>query len=84
MIVLALALCGCSGSHVIDHYAADYRETVATAGDAQLLLNILRAKDNLPIHFYDLSNIHGSIQLFDRDIARASPRKRSTSSSIPG
>ena len=61
--VLALALCGCSGSHVIDHYAADYRETVATAGDAQLLLNILRAKDNLPIHFYDLSNIHGSIQL---------------------
>jgi hypothetical protein len=60
---LALALCGCSGSHVIDQYAADYRETVAAAGDAQLLLNILRAKDNLPIHFYDLSNIHGSIQL---------------------
>jgi hypothetical protein len=62
-LALALALCGCSGSHVIDQYAADYRETVAAAGDAQLLLNILRAKDNLPIHFYDLSNIHGSIQL---------------------
>jgi len=61
--ILALALCGCSGSHVIDQYAADYRETVAAAGDAQLLLNILRAKDNLPVHFYDLSNIHGSIQL---------------------
>ncbi|MHB8267979.1 hypothetical protein [Bradyrhizobium sp.] len=60
---LTLALCGCSGSRVIDSYAADYRDTVANAGDAQLLLNILRAKDNLPIHFYDLSNIHGSIQL---------------------
>jgi hypothetical protein len=62
-LVLAFALCGCSGSRIIDSYAADYRVTVATAGDAQLLLNILRAKDNLPIHFYDLSNIHGAVQL---------------------
>jgi hypothetical protein len=63
MLALTLALCGCSASHIIDQYAADYRDTVASAGDAQLLLNILRAKDDLPIHFYDLSNIHGSIQL---------------------
>ena len=63
IFAFALALCGCSCSHVIDSFTADYRETVATAGDAQLLLNILRAKDNQPIHFYDLSNIHGSIQL---------------------
>ena len=63
MLMLVAALCGCSAAHVIDQYAADYRETVASAGDAQLLLNILRAKDDLPIHFYDLSNIHGSIQL---------------------
>jgi hypothetical protein len=62
-LLLAFGLCGCSGSRIIDFYAADYRETVATAGDSQLLLNILRAKDNLPMHFYDLSNIHGSIQL---------------------
>ncbi len=62
MLMLAAALCGCSASHVIGLYAADYRDTTATAGDSQLLLNILRAKDNLPIHFYDLSNIHGSIQ----------------------
>jgi len=63
LIALGLALCGCSGAQVIGSYAADYRETVASAGDAQLLLNILRAKDNQPIHFYDLSNIHGSILL---------------------
>jgi hypothetical protein len=62
MVMLAAALCGCSASRVIGLYAADYRDTTANAGDAQLLLNILRAKDNQPIHFYDLSNIHGSIQ----------------------
>jgi hypothetical protein len=61
-LIAALSLCGCSAGPVIGLYAADYRDTTANAGDAQLLLNILRAKDNLPIHFYDLSNIHGSVQ----------------------
>jgi hypothetical protein len=58
-----ISLCGCSAGPVIERYAADYRETTASAGDAQLLLNILRAKDDLPIHFSDLSLIHGAIQL---------------------
>jgi hypothetical protein len=57
-----LALGGCSGSQVIDLYTADYRETGASSADAQLLTNILRAKDDLPIHFRDLSVIHGAIQ----------------------
>ncbi len=63
MALLAVVLAGCSAAPIIDIHAADYRESEATAGDAQLLQNILRAKDNLPIHFADLSNIHGSIQL---------------------
>jgi hypothetical protein len=63
MVLVAVALCGCSAAPLIDSHAADYRDTEASAGDAQLLQNILRAKDNLPIHFADLSNIHGSIQL---------------------
>jgi hypothetical protein len=63
MAFVAGFLCGCSAAPIIDIHAAEYRETEATAGDAQLLQNILRAKDNLPIHFADLSNIHGSIQL---------------------
>lgn len=62
-LALLSVLGGCSASKFIDLYAADYRDTAATAGDAQLLLNILRAKDDLPIHFSDLSVIHGSIQL---------------------
>jgi hypothetical protein len=61
-VALLVALSGCSGANVIESYTTDYRDTVARAGDAQLLLNILRAKDNVPLHFYDLSNIHGSIQ----------------------
>jgi hypothetical protein len=63
MALLAVSLGGCSASPIIDIHAAEYRETEASAGDAQLLQNILRAKDNLPIHFAELSNIHGSIQL---------------------
>jgi hypothetical protein len=62
LFVVLTGLCGCSASQAIGLYTADYRDTTATAGDAQLLLNILRAKDNLPIHFYDLSIIHGSLQ----------------------
>lgn len=61
--LLSAALGACSGSPLIDFHAADYRETEASAGDSQLLLNILRAKDDLPIHFADLSIIHGSIQM---------------------
>jgi hypothetical protein len=63
MALVAVSLCGCSAAPIIDTHAADYRDSEASAGDAQLLQNILRAKDNLPIHFADLSNIHGSIQL---------------------
>jgi hypothetical protein len=46
----------------VDSFARDYRDTAASVGDAQLLLNILRAKDDLPIHFSDLSIINGSLQ----------------------
>jgi hypothetical protein len=67
LVVLSLmasfAISGCSGGPVIDAFSADYRVTQGSAGDAQLLFNILRAKDDLPIHFSDLSVIHGSLQM---------------------
>lgn len=62
-LLLTLSLYDCSAAPVIDLFSADYRKSEALAGDAQLLLNILRAKDDLPIHFADLAIIHGSIQL---------------------
>lgn len=62
-MLLLFALGGCSGGPIIDLYASDYRVTEASAGDSQLLLNILRARDDIPIHFADLSVIHGSLQM---------------------
>lgn len=59
---LLIALCGCSGAQVIDSFTRDYRDAAASVGDSQLLLNILRAKDDLPIHFSDLSVVNGSLQ----------------------
>jgi hypothetical protein len=62
VFALFIGLCGCSGAPVIDSFARDYRDTQASVGDAQLLLNILRARDDLPLHFTDLSTISGSLQ----------------------
>jgi hypothetical protein len=62
ILALAISLCSCSGAGLIDRYTRDYRDTTASVADAQLLLNILRARDDLPIHFADLSVITGSIQ----------------------
>jgi hypothetical protein len=61
VLALTIALCGCSQSQLIDLYSADYRQNEATSGDAQLLLNILRAKDDHPIHFADIALIHGTL-----------------------
>jgi hypothetical protein len=62
-LAVVISLCGCSGAQIIESFARDYRDAAASVGDAQLLLNILRAKDDVPIHFSDLSVINGSIQL---------------------
>jgi hypothetical protein len=60
---LVLALSGCSGSLFLDQDVTDYRFTSGKAGNDQLLLNILRARDNAPIHFSELSMIRGSVQM---------------------
>ena len=60
--LLMFCLTACSGATVIDQFTAEYRGTQASSSDAQILVNILRAKDNVPIHFTDLSVIHGSMQ----------------------
>jgi len=80
--LLALTLCNCSAAPVIDLYSADYRNSEAWAGDSQLLLNILRARDDVPIHFADLAIIHGSIQLTASGSATF-PFANLTNSTIP-
>jgi len=58
----ACALMGCSfGGYVADS-SSDYNDTLADVANKQLVINILRARDNLPLEFSDLSQIRGSIQ----------------------
>lgn len=61
-LVLALAACAPSLKSEVSGNVLDYKEVETQLSDQMLLLNILRAKDGLPIHFSDLVNIHGSLQ----------------------
>jgi hypothetical protein len=62
VLCLACALAGCSfGGYVADS-SSDYNDTLADVANKQLVINILRARDNLPLEFSDLSQIRGSIQ----------------------
>lgn len=63
MICISFVLSACSGSLFLDQNAADYSDTRARTADSQLLLNILRARDDAPIHFSDLSIIRSSVQI---------------------
>jgi hypothetical protein len=53
----------CSGAPIIAMDVSDYRDTFGTTGDEQILVSILRAKDNAPIHFTELQTVGSSIQL---------------------
>lgn len=54
-------LAGCSLSPAISHDVTDYYRVNDLAANRIILLNILRAKDGLPLHFSELSQIRGSL-----------------------
>ena len=54
---------GCSLSHDIARQAIDYNEAVETAANTLLLRNILRARDEMPMHFTTIPQIRGSVNL---------------------
>lgn len=58
-----LSLAGCSLSGVIESSSKDYNVTIEYVTNNMLVENILRARDQTPLHFTDLSLIHGSLQL---------------------
>jgi hypothetical protein len=53
----------CTGAPIIGMDVSDYRDTFGTTGDEQLLISILRARDNAPLHFTELQTLGASIQL---------------------
>ena len=58
-----LLMVSCTGAPIIGMDVSDYRDTFGTTGDEQLLISILRAKDNAPLHFTELQTVGASIQL---------------------
>ncbi|RYJ03857.1 MAG: hypothetical protein EON47_02535 [Acetobacteraceae bacterium] len=60
-IPLALAACSLSGT-ITDHSVA-YNTTVEAATDTLLVTNVLRARDQAPLHFTTIGAIHGSFSL---------------------
>lgn len=61
--VAMLLLAGCSLAPIIAEQSGDYNTTVETVTDNVLVANILRARDEAPLYFSDLSQIRGAVQL---------------------
>jgi hypothetical protein len=59
--VPVLLLAACSMEPVINHQVIDYYRVNDEAATQVMLLNILRAKDGLPLHFSELSQIRGQL-----------------------
>ena len=71
----ALLSPGCSLGRDIARHSVDYNTTVERATDSVLLLNVLRARDRVPLHFSAIGAIHGSLGLsagFGYDLTGAS------------
>jgi hypothetical protein len=63
LAALLVLLTGCSLGPPIAAQAVDYNRAVETAANTLLLTNILRARDERPLHFTSVPQIRGSIQI---------------------
>jgi hypothetical protein len=74
-LAAALVFAGCSLGGGIARHSVDYNRTVERATDDVLVLNVLRARDRMPLHFSAIAAIHGSLGLsagFGYDLSGAS------------
>lgn len=62
-VLLSLTLVACTLSSAIDYSALDYNDAIEDVVDKLLVINILRARDNAPLHFGDIPSIHESLQV---------------------
>ncbi|MBI0536451.1 hypothetical protein D9599_12780 [Roseomonas sp. KE2513] len=62
-LALAFLAAGCSLGDTIGRHGIAYNGSVQTATDTVLLLNVLRARDQAPLHFTEVGAIHGSLSL---------------------
>jgi hypothetical protein len=61
LVATAIALGGCSWSSPIRRDVVDYTDVLETTTNQLLLINILQARDNAPLHFAAIPGIHGSL-----------------------
>ncbi len=61
--LLLLALAGCALGQPIAGQAVDYNHAVETAANRLLVTNILRARDEAPLHFTSMPQIRGSLSV---------------------
>ena len=61
LAICASAMClgGCSLSSYITSSAVDYNATIEDVNNQQLVINVLRARDQAPLYFTELGQIHG-------------------------
>ncbi len=62
-LLLLLALAGCALGRPIARQAVDYNHAVETAANTLLVTNVLRARDQLPLHFTSMPQIRGSLSI---------------------
>ena len=63
LALVLLALAGCSLGGTVASQAGDYNLAVEHAANTQLLRNVLRARDQLPLHFTTVPQIRGSLSI---------------------
>ncbi len=62
-LLLLLALAGCALGQPIARQAVDYNHAVEAAANALLVTNVLRARDEAPLHFTSVPQIRGSLSV---------------------
>jgi hypothetical protein len=64
--ITAIAGClyGCTwlSPESLSKYSLDYNSAIQDSGDKLLVINVLRARDQAPLHFGDLPSIHETVQ----------------------
>ncbi|MDO9077272.1 MAG: hypothetical protein Q7U72_07455 [Brevundimonas sp.] len=61
ILVLAAGLAGCAAPGAVQRIAVDYNTAVAGMTNEVTLLNILRAKEGMPMHFTSFGRLTGSL-----------------------
>lgn len=60
---MPVLLAACSLSGAVQRNSIDYNRAIEDVTNQLIVTNVLRARDHAPLHFTDLSLIHGSLQI---------------------